>query len=141
VTDAAVVDSCVCAKWVIHEEHSDKAIELLSSGTELIAPDIVLIEIANALWKTVKRGLLPGERAEARLADLPRFFNRLLPASDLVVEAFSLGRQIDVPVYDCLYVIAARRTGARLVTADRKLIGKLAGTPDASTLTHIADWT
>jgi predicted nucleic acid-binding protein len=141
VTQAVIVDSCVCVKWVIHEQHSGEAIDLLSSGLELVAPDIVLVEAANALWKTVKRGLLTADRAEARFADLPRFFNKLLSTSDLIAEALVLAHTIDVPIYDCVYVIAGRRTGAPVVTADRKLIRKLAGTADANNLTHIAEWT
>jgi predicted nucleic acid-binding protein len=141
VTQQAVVDSCVCVKWLIEEDHSVKAIGLLSLGIELVAPDIILAEAANALWKTVKRGLLTPEHADARLASLPNFFNRLLPTFDLVREALALGMTVDVPAYDCLYVVASRRTGARLVTADPKLIAKLAGTPDHSNVVHIADWT
>ncbi len=140
MTRQAVIDSCVCAKWLIKEDHSEKAIGLLSMDLELLAPDIVLIEAANVLWKTVKRGLLTPEQADARLTNLPSFFNRLLPAYDLAPEALALGVAVDVPVYDCLYVVAGRRAGANLVTADDKLIAKLAGTPDRSNVIHIADW-
>jgi predicted nucleic acid-binding protein len=106
----------------------------------LVAPDIVLAEAANALWKTAKRGLLTPDQADARLTNLPSFFNRLLPTMELVPEALMLGMAVDVPVYDCLYVVASRRIGANLVTADSKLIGKLAGTPDHSHVVHIANW-
>jgi predicted nucleic acid-binding protein len=141
VTEQVIVDSCVCSKWVLREQDTEKAIALLSSDLELIAPDLVVIETANALWKNVRRGLLTPEQARVRLGDLPRFFNRLLPTPDLVPEAFSLSHMIDAPVYDCAYVIASRRVGARLVTADRKLLAKLTGTPDGSNVIHLADWT
>lgn len=140
MTRQIVVDSCVGAKWVIRQEDSEKAINLLASDIELVAPDMVLIEVANALWKTVKRGLLPVELADSRLASLPGFFNRLLPTLDLVPEALELGLAADVPVHDCVYVVASRRTGANLVTADETLIAKLAGRPDAANIMHIADW-
>jgi len=140
VTEQAVVDSCVAVKWVVREEHSDKAIELLSRDLQLIAPDFVLMEIANALWKNVKRGLLAAEGANVRLADVRSFFNKLLPTPDLVTDAFALGNTVDAPIYDCAYVVAARRTGARLITADSKLIVKLVGTPDEARAVHIAEW-
>jgi predicted nucleic acid-binding protein len=98
VTRQAVIDSCVCVKWLIREEHSEKAISLLSSDLELVAPDIVLTEAANVLWKAVKRALLTPEHADARLTNLPSFFNRLLPTFDLVPEALTLGMAVDVPV-------------------------------------------
>jgi predicted nucleic acid-binding protein len=140
VTRQAVIDSCVCVKWLIKEDHSEKAMGLLASDLELVAPDLVLTEAANVLWKTVRRGLLTPEQADARLTDLPSFFNRLLPTFDLVPEALALGMVVDLPVYDCAYVVASRRTGANLVTADSKLIAKLAGTPDHTNTVHIADW-
>jgi predicted nucleic acid-binding protein len=140
VTRQAVIDSCVSVKWLINEDHSERAIGLLSSDVELVAPDIVLAEAANALGKTVKRGLLTPEQADARLTNLPSFFNRLLPTMDLVPEALTLGMAVDVPVYDCIYVIASRRTGTNLVTADSGLIARLVGTPDHSSVVHIADW-
>lgn len=140
MTDQAVIDSCVAVKWVVREDYSDKAIELLQADLHLVAPDIVLTEIANALWKNVKRGLVSAEQAKVRLNDMPGFFNRLLTTPDLVADAFALGNTADVPIYDCIYVVAARRIGARLVTADTKLIAKLEGTPDEARVIHITDW-
>jgi predicted nucleic acid-binding protein len=140
VTDQLVIDSCVCVKWVIHEQDSEKAIDLLGSDIDLIAPDMVLMEAANALWKNVRRGLLTAERAQARLADLPGFFNRLLPSSDFVAEALALGLAMDLPIYDCAYVVASRRSGAKLVTADTKLVAKLANTADGPNVIHLTDW-
>ncbi len=141
MTGQAVVDSCVAVKWIVREDHSDKAVELLQADLHLVAPDLVLMEIANALWKNVKRGLVSAEQAKVRLNDVPGFFNRLLTTPDLVAEAFALGNTADVPIYDCIYVVAARRIGTRLVTADAKLISKLAGTPDEARVIHITDWT
>jgi predicted nucleic acid-binding protein len=141
VTGQLIIDSCVCVKWVIHEQDSEKAIDLLSADFELTAPDFVLLEVASALWKNVRRGLLTAERAHERLSDLPGFFDRLLPSSDFVVEALALGLAVDLPIYDCAYVVAGRRTGAKLVTADRQLVGKLVGTSDAPNVVHLADWT
>jgi len=141
VTEQLVVDSCVCVKWVIHEEDSEKAIDLLSSDFDLIAPDMVLMEVANALWKNVRRGLLTAERAQLRLGDLPGFFNRLLPISDFVAEALSLGLATDLPIYDCAYVVTSRRVGAKLITADAKLVAKLADTPDGPNVIQLSNWT
>jgi predicted nucleic acid-binding protein len=141
VTDQLLIGSCVCVKWVVHEQHSEKAIDLLESDFDLIAPDIVLIEAANALWKNVRRGLLTAEQAQARLADLPGFFNRLLPSSDFVGEALTLGLATQLPIYDCVYVVASRRTGAKLITADTKLVAKLTDTSDGPNVIHLTDWT
>jgi len=141
VREQVVVDSCVSVKWVVREQDTEKALGLLASDLDLVAPDTVLIEVANALWKNVRRRLITLDQAQRRVGDLPRLFNRLLPTRDFVAEAFTLGAEFDMPIYDCVYVVASRRIGARLITADSKLIAKLAGTPDGRNIVHLSDWT
>jgi predicted nucleic acid-binding protein len=58
---------------------------------------------------------------------LPKLFTELWPAVWLAGRAFEIAAELRHPVYDCLYVALAEREGATLVTADRHLIGRLAG--------------
>lgn len=46
-----IVDASVAVKWFSEEEQSDLAETLLASMELLIAPDLVIAEIGNALWK------------------------------------------------------------------------------------------
>lgn len=135
-----VVDSCVAAKWFFNEEHSLKAHSLLGAGLHLVAPDFALVELANVVWKTHKRRLITLESALSRVEDAPRFFSQLIRTEELLSDALVLGALIDVPVYDCAYVVVARALDAPLVTADSKLLAKLSGTPDAANVVHLADW-
>jgi predicted nucleic acid-binding protein len=46
-----VVDASVAAKWLVTEPLSDRALALLGGANELIAPDLLLPEVGNILWK------------------------------------------------------------------------------------------
>jgi len=52
-----VIDASVALKWFLTEEDSQGADVLfegfLRGRTELLAPDVLLLEVANALWKQV----------------------------------------------------------------------------------------
>jgi predicted nucleic acid-binding protein len=44
------------------------------------------------------------------------------------------------PIYDLIYLEAARRLDAQLVTADRRFTAKIAGTDFARHVTLLSDW-
>jgi len=50
----AVVDASVVVKWFVEEENSSKAIEIrdkyVNAELKLIAPEILLFEVLNALF-------------------------------------------------------------------------------------------
>jgi len=116
-----VVDASVAVKWFIEQDHSNEARALASPSCVLIAPELVLAEIANALWKYVRADKLSVEDAGLMLSRAPFAFSRLAPLSDLSGEALALAASIDHPVYDCCYIALARREAAPLVTADKRL--------------------
>ena len=119
-----VVDASVAAKWVIEEPGTPQALALLA-GHNPVAPDLVLAECANILWKKVHRGELSA--AEARFAAL------LIEGSNLQlrevapfwISAVELAAEIDHPAYDCFYLALALRERLQFVTADEKLVRKL----------------
>lgn len=44
-----MVDASVALKWFVAETGGDHALRLLQSGNDLLAPEYILIELANAL--------------------------------------------------------------------------------------------
>jgi predicted nucleic acid-binding protein len=115
-----VVDASAALKWLINEEGSEAAAALLE-GPRLLAPALIHVEIANALWRMVRSGHLSGADA----ADALGLFQRLplrqrVADRDLAPEAFRLARLLDHPVDDCLYLALAMDAGAPVVTADRR---------------------
>jgi predicted nucleic acid-binding protein len=53
--------------------------------------------------------------------------HELWPTVWLAKRAFEIASELRHPVYDCFYLALAEREDAALVTADRRLIRRLAG--------------
>lgn len=123
-----VIDASVAFKWFVEEPDSDAAQHILEREPARIAPDLVLLEIANTAWKKEQRGEISPDHATAIVESAPRFFTRLVPAATLLERALAVARVLDHPVYDCVYLALADDEQARLVTADRRLAGRVAGT-------------
>lgn len=115
------VDASVAVKWLVAEDHRREARSLLGPRIERHAPDLLPVECASAIWKKACRGeirsVAPFLDEIARLSRVIRF----QPGEALLKEATETALRIGHPVYDCLYIACARRTGSVLVTADRKL--------------------
>lgn len=116
-----VVDASVAVKWLFTEEHSEAARQLLAPRIVLHAPDFLLIEAANVIWKKVRRKEIPDARPY--LEELARMSDAVVlrPSSELVQQAAALSLQLDHPVYDCIYLACAETEAAPLVTADDRL--------------------
>jgi predicted nucleic acid-binding protein len=56
------------------------------------------------------------------------------------VPGFDLAMEIDHSPYDCIYLALAIEAGMPLITADAKLVRKLAGTPYEGRAVLLADW-
>jgi predicted nucleic acid-binding protein len=119
VIDAAVVDASVAVKWVVQETGSDLARSL--SNASLEAPDLLLVECANILWKKVRIGDLTRRDAKRCLDILLRAPVNVITGSELLPQAMDLSCELEHPVYDCLYLAVALRREIPLITADERL--------------------
>lgn len=117
---ALVIDASVAVKFLVREHDTDQARLLITSPEVLIAPDWLLVEAANTFWKKVKRSELLAVHADRHMDDLPLFFGKLFPSSELAKEALNLAIQLKHSVYDCLYLALALREQTKLVTADKQ---------------------
>ena len=120
------VDASIVVKWYIAEEHSEDARLLLGHRLQRYAPDILLVEFSNAVWKKARRREIAD--AQLYLGEIPALREAidLRPSVDLVERAARLAVDLDHPVYDCLYLACAEATESALVTADRKFMDKVA---------------
>ena len=114
-----IVDASVVVKWFIDEEGKEAA-RALPATHSLIAPDLVLIETFNAVWKRARRGEATQAQVEAVAQVLPGLLQRLVPQAHLFPASAILARELRHPIYDCLYIALALDDGSPLVTADRE---------------------
>ncbi len=135
-----VIDASVAVKWFVDEERFDLARDVFREGVELVAPDLLLVEVANAMRNKVRLGLMTLKQAQESLVALPNLFGRLLGPRDTFVEAFEFALAINHPVRDCMYLACARVLGAMLLTDDETLYLKAGGLSDKLTIVRLSDW-
>jgi predicted nucleic acid-binding protein len=120
-----VLDSCVAIKWFLAEPNSAKAIQLLDDfnglAHELLAPDVFAVEVAHALSRAERRGLIQPPAEFQHLSDLLAYLPALHAALTLLPRAYEISSKMRIGVYDCLYVALAEREGCALLTADDRL--------------------
>ena len=125
---SVVVDASVVVALYVEEPASvsarDALITALAGGARLHAPDLLLIEAANAFWKRVSREELDSQDAIAAIEDLSNVSDITLHRleGDLVVPALSIALSEGLTAYDAAYVALASHLEAVLVSCDRKLI-------------------
>jgi predicted nucleic acid-binding protein len=121
-----VIDASVALKWYLDEPNAETAREILASNEMLVAPEIIVSEIANAAWLRLNRGDVTTEQAKALLAEVPGAFVALMPTVDLALRALEIATELKHPVYDALYLATCEKWNAPLVTADARLLAKCA---------------
>jgi predicted nucleic acid-binding protein len=124
-----VLDSCVAVKWYLSEADSPKALQLRADFQthvhELLAPDILRVEVAHALTRAERQGIIAVGDADLHLVDLLSVGVPLRRYAPLLRRAVAISSAARVGVYDCLSVALAESEGCELVTADTKLIKNL----------------
>jgi predicted nucleic acid-binding protein len=116
-----VIDASVAAQWYFPERLTAHADALLAGSCELLAPDLLYLEIAGLLTRRVRLGEIDEEGARAVLAALRQVPFEWTPVSTLVPAALSLALSADLRLSDSLYLALALQADCPLVTADRQL--------------------
>ncbi len=100
-----VLDSCVAVKWFLAEPDSANAVQLLDDFTAqihlLLAPYVFPVEIAHALSRAERRGLLHPPAGWEHLSDLLAFIPALHTSLTLLPRAYEISSQMRIGVYDC----------------------------------------
>jgi predicted nucleic acid-binding protein len=120
-----VFDASIIFPLLVNEEKSIPAREIYAKSQDVIFLDFLRIEIANALASSTRRRRFDQNYAKEALQKLDRLILRATNSAPFVTAAFALALEINHPVYDCLYAIAAREHDATLVTCDGKFAAKL----------------
>src|SRR4051794_33941489 len=120
-----VLDASVAVKWVLPEVDAAKALSLRDAcrnGThEFLSPDTFAVEVAHALTRAERRGILPPPQSTHRLRNILNNGPALHSFLPLLPRATELSSQARIGVYDCLYLALAEQEHCDVVTADRRL--------------------
>ena len=133
-----VVDASVAVKWFLSEPGDDKARRLLDADHELLAPELLVAEVSNVLWKRFQRAEMSIDEARAVLAgplSVKMVWRPVAPLSESALEiACRLGRT----AYDSIYLALAVLESSILVIADERLYNAIAASPLSGSVTLLA---
>ena len=122
--NTVVIDASVAVKWVVEEDGTSEAL-MLRRRARLIAPELLVAECANILWKKVQRDELSNDEAFLAARLLQAADIEFVSSRSLLETATRLAIELDHPVYDCLYLALAVDRDCRFATADERFVRKV----------------
>jgi predicted nucleic acid-binding protein len=128
-----VIDASVAAKWIfpgteepLAQQADDLLVNYKRGELEIVVPDLFWSEIANFLWKGVRRRRISAGTAEDSLLEITTHGLSTIPSQRILPRALSITMDFDRTIYDSIYVALAVDQKASLITADEKLANALA---------------
>jgi predicted nucleic acid-binding protein len=124
-----VVDASVASRFLLVEDLSDKA-ELVLDGflkgeLDLKAPGLLVYEVGNTLWKSVKGDFISLEEALEMFSHfLELKIDSIRLSEGEQEEALEWGVKNNATYYDSVYVRSCEKVGGTLLTADNVLYEK-----------------
>ncbi len=114
-----VIDASTLAKFILKEEGWEEVAEQLKAGT--LSLDLVVKEVANAVWKRFRQGAVSREEAKSMLNALKEIQERAIKIEEELTYldgAAEIAFDRDITIYDSLYIALAKEKGLKLLTAD-----------------------
>ncbi|MBM5801259.1 MAG: type II toxin-antitoxin system VapC family toxin [Cyanobacteria bacterium K_Offshore_surface_m2_011] len=118
---ACVLDASAAVRLILGDPAAAAVAEQIREAAVVLAPELMLTEVANTLWKLQRAGHLADLDPQQLLAEARDLVDRVEADRHLQAEALALACHHDHPVYDCLYLTLARREAATLISLDRRL--------------------
>lgn len=117
-----VIDASVVVKWFVNELYSEKALQLKEEQkrgeTLLIAPELLFIEVFNALIRKEKNEKIMLQVNEA----LENMELKIIKSNhSILMKSLQLSFKYNITIYDALYVAIAQVHGIPFITADKEL--------------------
>ena len=133
IPQQCVMDASVAIKLFLLEDYTTQVQEFfLHAGQDTVmhAPDLLPIECVNILWKQIWRNGYELAQAQRDLADLLTLKELQWYATNgLLPTALHIATTYHISTYDACYVALAEQLNLPLLTADNKLVSKLATSP------------
>jgi len=120
-----VIDSSVAIKWFTPEPHYEAAADLLRGEEPLVAPSLVLAEVANAMWRKERAGEVTAAQTSEAIEELQTMLILRPLDATLTSAAADIARVVGHSIYDCMFLACALAENAQLFTADAKFASKV----------------
>lgn len=118
-----VVLDCSAAIEMCRNTQKGRALRaLLLEGEQVVAPDLLKVELRNVVWKYRRAGHLSEKEASLWIQTALGVVDSFVPSDVNIDEAYAEAVLREPPVYDMLYATLARRHACCLFTMDKKLI-------------------
>jgi len=114
-----IVDACAIMAVIVKEPERDLVIEL-TKNVEILSPDMVSYEIANALTKMMKKKVIKREQ----MVNAFNYFKKI-PIKTIEVDiekALEIAWDFNIYSYDACYLEVAKRLNLSLLTFDGNMI-------------------
>lgn len=125
-----IIDASVCLKWLFKEEDSSQALSILKDSEAkkitLLAPSLWEYEMANALATAVARKKITFSKSLKFLNFFLKSKPQLVSIADEYKTCLILAKKYQLSAYDSSYLTLAKAAKTILVSADDKLVGKVA---------------
>jgi predicted nucleic acid-binding protein len=134
-----VIDASVCIKWYIPEIYSQNALRLLKGGHIFHAPELLLPEVSNIVWKKVRRNHITAVDGR-QVVEAIAVSSIILHSHSSIIKSAYLGAETSgQTVYDWTYLALAISLSCEFVTADQRFYKALENTPLKKNLLWIGD--
>ena len=116
-----VIDSSAAIEIVLKKSGAVDLINRIMAADKVIAPALFFAETGNVFRKYVQGRFLDKEQGIELYRTAIRIVDEFVEIESLNDEAVSESIRLNHSVYDLLYLVLARRNGAKLLTCDKKL--------------------
>ena len=118
----AVLDASAAIEIALDGKAAGRLFEILAGAEEVIAPELLIPELVNTVWKYQQFGQLDLAKCDLALAFAVGLVDRLVSHAEIYREAFAMSRaHRSRAAYDMFYLALARREDAALLTLDTAL--------------------
>lgn len=129
MTPFLIIDSNVVAKWLFPEVLTEKALAVREDwqigAVELIAPDLLLLEVCHVIWTKKRTHLITPDESRNTMQNLLSLEIPTVPIYTLLITAHQLAIDFELTLDDALYLALAQELGGKFLTADSWLYHSL----------------
>ena len=113
-----VLDASAAIEVVLKRAKARRFAEVLAQAEAVLAPDLLISEVVNTVWKYHQFEKLSLSSSDRALQHAIGLVDVLVSCAELYREAFLLARTTRRPAYDMFYLALARREDASVLTMD-----------------------